>query len=136
MSKFIKEKGQKILYTIILSFTLMLPVVANAASYKGLSYSLKAHLSGSTRSYASGTIKVKTYNCTTENNGYSPADNIFTISLYKDGFWSDTCIGSATYQRTSSTTQSWTNMSSGKYYISISKTTDGCRIKGNIDITQ
>lgn len=116
----------------------MLPMVANAASYTGLSYSLKRHVAGAKRSYSKGNINVTAYNCTTQNNGNNPSSNKFTISLYKDGLWSDTCIGSAQYKRDSwePQTNSWTNMAAGKYYISISKSTDNCRIEGNIDITQ
>jgi len=130
------SKTKKILFTMIMCSVIMFPIIANAASYKGLKYNVKANLAGSKRSYSAGKIKVSTYNCTTDNNGYHPANNKFTISLYKNGFWSDTCIGTATYKRNSPVTNSWTNMAGGKYYIVISKATDGCRIKGNIDITQ
>ena len=50
MSKTKKILFTKILFTMIMCSVIMFPIVANAASYKGLKYNVKANLAGSKRS--------------------------------------------------------------------------------------
>lgn len=129
------KKLKNILFAIILSFLMIAPSTAFAASYTGLPFSFVLDLVGVTRSYDAGSIKVTSHSSQT-TNGYNPASTTYSLSLYNDGFWSDTLIGSITALRSGTSSGSWTNMASGDYYFRFQKTNDGCTCSGTIDATQ
>lgn len=87
--------------------------------------SFKVELKTPTRTFDGNDINctLTTYNSAGTDNGYP---DTFKVALYRDRFWFDDYIGTATISREAGTyTVSWNNVGSGNYYFVFSKANDG-----------
>lgn len=120
-----------------MALVMIAPTYAFAASYS-TTFEFSAAIHGPFRSYSAGTINVKTTSSTYfQGELYNKASSdTFTVTLVKDGFWSNTTIGSYSAKRGGTTTNYWTNLASGNYAMYLDKATDNWVCTGTMEMTQ
>ena len=131
-----KVRFKKSLSLVLFLALLLVPTVAYASTYN-TSYSFTCSLEGTSRSFSAGTLKFNFYDCSQDTQGfYHPSSSTFTVKLYQDDFMKNPYIGSQTISRTGGGTAKWTHMAAHNYFIDLEKSTDGCRLKGRINMSQ
>lgn len=118
---FQKTASAALIFTALLVF----PFTALAHSYTVV-YQFDTNLWGQTRYYDGNNIEL-ILKSTAIPGG---ANNYFKVNLYKDGFWSDTLMGTGYAFRDGTTTVHFSNVGPGNYYTHFSKAYDGIYVVG------
>lgn len=115
---------QKFLASFLLISLMVGPLVAYAASYTS-EFSFKTSFVGTTRAFNGTNISIS---ATATTNGVKSEFSTYSVTLYRKNLLSSERIGTVNMSMNGTSTRTWTNVGSGKYYFYFSKGTDGVTV--------